>query len=108
MIHRHSCCGAMGSVAPLQHQNSGSIPGLAQWDKGSSIAIGHSCGSDLIPGLGTPYTIGQPKKKKLIKIIDSQILTRLEYQGGGPAVDSGHFIWSYPISFTHAQHDMSL
>ena len=29
-----------------------------------SCDIGHNCGSDLIPGLGTPYAMEWPKKKK--------------------------------------------
>ena len=29
-----------------------------------SCSIGHNCGSDLIPGLGNPYAVGQSKKKK--------------------------------------------
>ena len=49
---------ATGLKASLQRQDAGSIPGPAQWVKGSN------CGSDLIPGLGTLYGTGQPKKKK--------------------------------------------
>ena len=30
---RTSCCSAMVLVVSLQHQDAGSIPGLAQWDK---------------------------------------------------------------------------
>ena len=26
--------------------------------------LGHNCGLDLIPGLGTPFATGQPQKKK--------------------------------------------
>ena len=29
-----------------------------------SCGLGGTCGSNLIPGLGTPYAMGQPKKKK--------------------------------------------
>ena len=43
-----------------QHQDAGSIPSRTQWVKGS--AIGHNCGSDLIPGLGTPFAVGWPEK----------------------------------------------
>ena len=49
---------ATGLKASVQRQDAGSIPGPAQWVKGSN------CGSDLIPGLGTLYGTGQPKKKK--------------------------------------------
>ena len=33
-----SHCGVMGSAVSLQCQDAGSIPGLAQWVKGSGIA----------------------------------------------------------------------
>ena len=58
-------------MASLQCKNTGSIPVLTQWVKGSGIAAvasGCNCGSDLIPGLGTPYAERQPKKKKGGKI----------------------------------------
>jgi len=29
-----------------------------------SCLVGCNCGSDQIPGLGTPYAMGQPKKKR--------------------------------------------
>jgi len=28
-----------------------------------SCSLGYNCGSDLIPGQGTPYALGQPKKR---------------------------------------------
>ena len=40
----------------LQHQDAGSIPSLAQWVKGSSIAAAARA--------GTPYAVGWPKKEK--------------------------------------------
>jgi len=52
-------------VASLQLQDAGSIPGLAQWLKVSSIAaagVGHNCGLDLIPG---PETVCLRAAKKL-------------------------------------------
>jgi len=60
-----SCCGATGSS--LQCQDSGLIPGLAEWVKGSMLPQGGidcKCCSDLIPGPGTPYAVGWPKKEK--------------------------------------------
>ena len=65
------------------------VPSVAQWDQwhlvstgmqvGSpaqgnglrirrcrSCGLGHNCDLDLIPSLGTPYTLGWPKKKKKI------------------------------------------
>ena len=43
--------------------NAGSIPGPALWVQ-CSCGIGPNCGSDLIPGPGTPYVVGGKKKKK--------------------------------------------
>ena len=61
--------GAMGLDA-------GSIPSLALWVKGSGCChrcgIGHNCGWDLIPGPGTPYAMGWPKRKKK-KILPSHL-----------------------------------
>ena len=31
--------------------------------------LDHNCSSDLIPGLGTPYAMGWPKKEKVINKI---------------------------------------
>jgi len=42
-------------------------PHPAQWVKDwhcRSCDLGHNYGSDLMPGLGTPYAVGRPKKKK--------------------------------------------
>ena len=65
---RSSHCGAMGLAPSLQHRDVGSIPawhgGLK--DLGPSCSVGYNCGSDLIPGLGTPYAKGWPKKKKKV------------------------------------------
>ena len=35
---RNSHCGTVGLAVSLQHQDAGSIPGLPQWFKGSSVA----------------------------------------------------------------------
>ena len=51
--HWRSLCGTTGLSVSLWHQDIGSIPGPAQWVKGSS-SISHNCSLDLIPGLGTP------------------------------------------------------
>ena len=56
-----SHCGALRSAVPLHCQDADLILGLAQWDKGSN-----NCGLDLIPGPGTPYASGQPKKENKI------------------------------------------
>ena len=60
------------------------VPAVAQWDQqylgntrtqvlyqlstvdqGSGCSLGLDCSLDLIPGPGTPYATGQPKKKKI-------------------------------------------
>ena len=51
----------------MAQQDMGSIPGPAQWVKGSYVAaatagIDRTCGLDLIPDPGTPYASGWPKK----------------------------------------------
>ena len=66
----------MGLAVSLQCQGTGSIPSMTQWVKGSGVAIaagvGHNWSSDLIPSLGTPYAMGQPKKGKKKLYIHSQ------------------------------------
>ena len=61
-----SHCGAAGSVAChyCKHQDLGSVPSLAQWVGGSGVpaGVGHRCGLDLIPGLGTPCSVEWPEK----------------------------------------------
>ena len=34
------------------------------WHSGLKIRHCHSCSSELIPGPGTPYAVGSPKKRK--------------------------------------------
>jgi len=63
---RSSYSGTLRLAVSLQHQDVGSIPVAAQCVKGSSlpqVRCGHNWRSDLIPGLGTPYAMGWPKKK---------------------------------------------
>ena len=54
-------------MASWEHWDTGSIPGLHSrlriqcW---GSCSLDHNCVLDLIPGLETPYTSRQPKKKK--------------------------------------------
>ena len=47
------------------------VPTVAQWERWDAgfhpwpnCGLDHNCGSNLIPGLETPYAVGQPKKKK--------------------------------------------
>jgi len=58
-----SHCGTTGLEVFLEHWDTGSIPGLPQWVKDPSCC---TCGVgwNLIPGPGTPYASGQPRKKK--------------------------------------------
>ena len=49
--------------------------------KGSGVAaaaaqVGHNCGLDLIPGLGTPYIMGWPKKRKKRKKMPQHSLSK--------------------------------
>ena len=48
---RSSCCSSVGSVASLEHWDTGSI----------SCSVVCTYSSDLIPGLGTPCAVEQPK-----------------------------------------------
>ena len=44
------------------HLCSARMPWLRVWHC-RSCGVGRNCSSDLISGLGTPYAMGQPKKK---------------------------------------------
>ena len=64
---RSFCCGAMGWVVSWDSETKlwslAWLSGLRIWGC-HSFGLGHNCSSDLIPGLGTPYTPGRLKKKK--------------------------------------------
>lgn len=52
---------------PLEAWGKGSIPAPSTWVKDQALLqlrLRCNCGLDLIPALGTPYTSGQPKKKR--------------------------------------------
>lgn len=58
----------MGSAASWKHWDKRSIPCRAQWVKGPAslpLQLRLKLGWRLIPGLGTPYASGRPKKKKV-------------------------------------------
>ena len=63
-----SCCGARGWAASWECWDSGSIPCLSQWVKGSGIAtaavLSRDCGLNLIPDLGAPLATGWPQIEK--------------------------------------------
>ena len=59
--------GETGLAVSLEHWDTGLIPSPAQWLRTSTATgccVGCSCSSDMIPGPGTPYATGWPKKKK--------------------------------------------
>ena len=47
----------------MQVQSLAQHSGLRIWCC-HSCSLGHSCGSNLIPGLGTPYALGGGQKRK--------------------------------------------
>ena len=58
------------------------VPAVEQWDQSCLCSariqfdplpgtVGHNFGLDLIPGPGTPYVTGWPKKEKKISMIYS-------------------------------------
>ena len=64
---RSSCCGTVGLEATWEHWDAGSIPGPAHLVKDLAwpqLWLPRNCGLDLIPGLGTPYAAGWPKRKE--------------------------------------------
>ena len=66
-IHRNSRCGETGLVVSLECWDAGLIhPGHNELRIRCccSFGVGHNCGSDLTPGLGTPYATGRPRKEK--------------------------------------------
>ena len=56
-------CGTTGLAASWEHCNSGLIPGPAQ-QRFHSWGFSQDRVSDLIPGLGIPYAMWWPKKRK--------------------------------------------
>lgn len=61
---RSSFCGTRGWVASLQCQDAGLIPRLAWWVKRIWHCNSYRSDMIMIPGLGTPYPVGWPKKEK--------------------------------------------
>ena len=64
---KNSSFGTKRSAASWEHWDTGSIPDLTQWVKDlalHSCSLGYNRGLDLIPGPGTPYDVGQPKRER--------------------------------------------
>ena len=59
---------------------------------GVGVALGSSCGLDLIPELGTPYATGQSKRKKQInkKTTQALLLKQVSSNTHQVGVNSGH------------------
>ena len=66
-VHRPDSSGLSKTGVPAVVQQDWQAPGLAQWVKDPVLLqlkhTGCNCGSDMIPGPGNPYAVGQPKKK---------------------------------------------
>ena len=63
-----SPCGTMGLAASWEPWDTGLIPDQAEWVNDLALLQLQrrfcNCASDLIPGQGNPYAVGQPKNKK--------------------------------------------
>ena len=74
--NRSSHCGAMGLAVSCEHWDTGSTPAWHSGHSGLRIqrccSLGPNCGSDLIPGPGTPYAMEWPKRKKRKKQTSKQ------------------------------------
>lgn len=59
-------CNRMDSVLGAQGRRYNPRTGTVGYRYGIATGLGQSCGSDLNPGPGTPYTAGSLKRKKYI------------------------------------------
>ena len=104
--------------------NACEVPAVAQqdqrylWSSGTQVrslvrhsglriqcltGVGHNCGLDLITGLGTPYALGWPKKKKQTNKTNFQSLVILDWMSDiakFTSLGAGHFCNPiFPLSF---------
>ena len=79
-------------VVSLECWDTGLMPGGAQWVKD---AVGCNCSSDLIPGLGTPYDPGQPKRGKKKKKRKQKTQNISAESKGWEAKDISHILFKW-------------
>ena len=89
-------CSARMQVQSLVQERVKRTPCCHSW------CVHYNCGSDLIPGLGTPYAVGRPKKnkeKKKEKNLKKNVLQSCKYLLG----PCGGLFWIV-LNYIHLNH----